>query len=93
MLQVLLDDGVITAVAPDLRVTSAAVEQARRTVVEMLHSRNEVTVATVRDRLQTSRRYALALLEYLDAMKVTRRAGDRRVPGPRAGEFLEPPAR
>jgi selenocysteine-specific elongation factor len=86
MLQVLLDDGVVTAVAPDLRVAATAVERARRVVVEMLRSGRDVTVGTVRDQLQTSRRYALALLEYFDGIKVTRRAGDRRVAGPRADD-------
>lgn len=38
-----------------------------------------VTVAEVRDMLKTSRKYALALLEYLDGEKITRRLGDRRV--------------
>ena len=38
-----------------------------------------VTVAEVRDMFKTSRKYALALLEYLDGEKITRRLGDRRV--------------
>lgn len=38
-----------------------------------------VTVAQVRDAFQTSRKYALALLEYTDAQRITRREGDERV--------------
>ena len=38
-----------------------------------------ITVAQVRDLFDTSRKYALALLEYLDAKGVTRRVGDERV--------------
>ena len=37
-----------------------------------------VTVASVRDLLGVSRRYALALLEHLDMQRVTRRSGDER---------------
>ncbi|HYP47321.1 MAG TPA: SelB C-terminal domain-containing protein, partial [Thermoleophilaceae bacterium] len=37
------------------------------------------TIASVRDGLGTSRRYAQALLEHLDSEKVTRRVGDAHV--------------
>jgi selenocysteine-specific elongation factor len=38
----------------------------------------KITVAEVRDRFQTSRKYALALLEHLDSTGVTLRVGDER---------------
>ena len=38
-----------------------------------------VNVATVRDIFQTSRKYALALLEYTDEQRLTKRVGDERV--------------
>lgn len=38
-----------------------------------------VNVAQVRDTFQTSRKYALALLEYTDEQRLTRRVGDERV--------------
>jgi len=38
-----------------------------------------VDVATVRDIFKTSRKYALALLEYTDEQRITRRVGDERV--------------
>jgi selenocysteine-specific elongation factor len=37
------------------------------------------TIASVRDELGTSRRYAQALLEHLDAVKLTIRRGDSHV--------------
>ena len=37
-----------------------------------------LTVAAMRDRFRTSRKYALALLEHLDERKITRRVGDAR---------------
>ncbi|HET8679633.1 MAG TPA: selenocysteine-specific translation elongation factor, partial [bacterium] len=60
MLQVLTDEGTITQIAPDLRITTAVLERARQMVVQMLRSGEDVTVGVVRDRLQTSRRHALA---------------------------------
>ncbi len=37
-----------------------------------------ITVAEVRDKFQTSRKYALALMEHLDAIGLTVREGDER---------------
>ncbi|MEM6529703.1 MAG: SelB C-terminal domain-containing protein, partial [Chloroflexota bacterium] len=48
-------------------------------VMDMLEADEEVTVQTVRDRFGTTRKYALALLEYMDSKGMTRRVGDRRV--------------
>ena len=44
-----------------------------------LQQNGSITVAQVRDLFDTSRKYALALLEYLDAKGVTKRVGDERV--------------
>jgi selenocysteine-specific elongation factor len=44
-----------------------------------LQANRTITVAVVRDLFKTSRKYALALLEHLDAAGVTKRVGDERV--------------
>jgi selenocysteine-specific elongation factor len=44
-----------------------------------LHQNQTVNVAQVRDALTTSRKYALALLEYTDEQRITKRVGDARV--------------
>jgi len=44
-----------------------------------LNAHKTITVAQVRDLFTTSRKYALALMEYLDAQGVTKRQGDERV--------------
>jgi selenocysteine-specific elongation factor len=90
MLQTLIDDGLVIQTGPELRFATSVLEQVRQRIVGMIQAGQEVTVATLRDGLQTSRRYALAVLEYLDATRVTRRVGDRRVLGPIAGEPLPP---
>jgi selenocysteine-specific elongation factor len=48
-----------------------------------------VTVATVRDALQTTRKHVLPLLVQLDATGVTRRRGDVRIAGPRLPKIQE----
>jgi selenocysteine-specific elongation factor len=55
-------------------------------VLDHLETHGEITVADFRDRFSTSRKYALALLEHLDRIRVTRRVGDTRV---RAGSTTE----
>jgi selenocysteine-specific elongation factor len=48
-------------------------------IEQYLRENEAVTVAQVRDVYQTSRKYALALLEYTDQQRITRRVGDARV--------------
>ena len=50
-----------------------------RKVSGLIARDGEVSIATLRDELHTSRRYAQALLELLDAERVTLRVGDARV--------------
>lgn len=51
----------------------------RDVVAGMIHADGGVTVAQVRERLASSRKYAVPLLEHLDRARFTRRVGDRRV--------------
>ena len=46
--------------------------------------KGEITASELRDKFQTTRKYAIGLLEHLDNIKVTRRQGDVRVRGPNA---------
>jgi selenocysteine-specific elongation factor len=48
-------------------------------IVDHIRAHGSMTVAQVRDQFGTSRKYALALMERLDELKVTRRVGDERV--------------
>jgi selenocysteine-specific elongation factor len=57
----------------------AAEERARRTVADLCRRDGHATIASLRDELGTSRKYAQAFLEHLDARRVTRRVGDQHV--------------
>ncbi|MCZ7670926.1 MAG: SelB C-terminal domain-containing protein [Chloroflexi bacterium] len=48
-------------------------------IVAFLQKNGEINAAQTRDLLQTSRKYAIALLEHLDEIKVSKRVGDKRV--------------
>jgi selenocysteine-specific elongation factor len=50
-----------------------------RWLKEYLAGHAAVTVAEVRDKFNTSRKYALALLEYTDKQRITKRVDDQRV--------------
>jgi len=53
-----------------------AISDVRRRVVAIVESEGAITLARLRDELGTSRKFAQALLEHLDAARVTRRRPD-----------------
>ncbi|MEE9295924.1 MAG: selenocysteine-specific translation elongation factor [Phycisphaerae bacterium] len=53
--------------------------QLRRIVADMIREGNAVTVAQVRERLDSSRKYTVPFMEYLDRIRFTVRQGDTRV--------------
>ena len=71
-------DGRLVRVSQDIVVTPAMLARAEELVRE-LAPRGELTVSAFRQRLGTSRRFALPILELLDTRGVTRRQGDVRV--------------
>ncbi len=54
-------------------------DDAAQKIVALAQANGSITLADVRDLLDTSRKYAQALLEELDAHRVTRRTGDERM--------------
>ncbi len=81
LLQYLLRTGEMVKIADDLYFGKDILDRARKEVTGVLREKGEITVGEIRDLLQTSRKYALPLLEYFDREKVTRRVGDKRLPG------------
>ena len=79
MVRALVQRGDLVRASSDIAFTKEAYETALAQVKEIAATNGSVTVAQVRDRLGASRRPVLALLEYLDAQRVTRRVGDTRV--------------
>jgi selenocysteine-specific elongation factor len=75
----LLRAGALVKVGEELFFHREALREIEEKVVAALRERGEITVGEVRDLLNTSRKYALPLLEYLDAKRVTRRVGDKRM--------------
>jgi selenocysteine-specific elongation factor len=59
-------------------IPSSVFQQMIGNLQNFFRNKPEMTVAEFRDILNTSRKYALPLLEYLDSHKITLRVGDIR---------------
>ncbi len=79
VLNVLIEQGRLIKLNEDVILLRETYEEMRNRVVVHLQEQGPITVAQVRDMFQTSRKYALALVGYLDDKRVTRRVGDERV--------------
>jgi selenocysteine-specific elongation factor len=84
ILYALIEMGDIVQVQDDVIFSRAAYNEMLRAALEMIDAEGSVSAAGLRDRFNTTRKYAIGLLEYLDAAGVTRRVGDARVRGQRS---------
>jgi selenocysteine-specific elongation factor len=79
LLAAILEEGKLVAVSSDVLFRAQDYAALVNGIRAHLEAHGQITVAEVRDLFSTSRKYALALMEHLDARGVTRRVGDARV--------------
>ncbi|HEX7364438.1 MAG TPA: selenocysteine-specific translation elongation factor [Dehalococcoidia bacterium] len=79
LLNFLLGQKQVVKVSEGVVFSSTAYEAMVNKVTDHIKAKGRVTLAEVRDMLGTSRKYAQALLEYMDEKKITRRVGDERI--------------
>ena len=79
LLALLSEQGRVVRAVEGIAFDSDTYARLEKRIADHLRAQGTVTVAEVRDLLGTSRKYALALLEHLDDVKITRRQGDERV--------------
>ncbi len=79
LVNLLIEQRKVMKVSDDVLFLASTYDKMVEEIVAHLTSQGKVTVAEVRDLFHTSRKYALALMEYLDRQKITRRIGDERV--------------
>jgi selenocysteine-specific elongation factor len=91
LFQVLVADRTLVRVKESLFFHSLALRTVQDQVVALLREKKEITPADFKDLFGISRKYAIPLMEYLDAQRVTVRVGERRVL--REGYGREEPAR
>ena len=78
VLRLLERDGSVVRVATDLFYLSSTVDQVRAILKKFLSEKNEISAASFRDLIGSSRKYTIPLLEYFDREGVTIRIGDVR---------------
>ncbi len=74
----LLESGQLVRASPEILFHSQAYKEMVARVQRAFSKQESVTVAEVRDMFNTSRKYALALMEHLDTIGITVREGDVR---------------
>jgi selenocysteine-specific elongation factor len=79
VLNALIEQGQLVKLGDDVLLLTSTYEEMRDRIVGYLRVNERITVAQIRDMFGTSRKYALALVGYLDEKRITRRVGDERV--------------
>ena len=79
VLDYLIDTGVVMRVGPELLFHRDAIARAIDIARELGRDGRAFTAAEFRDSCGNTRKYAVALLEYMDSSRITRRVGDERV--------------
>jgi len=79
LLNVLVEQRRVVKVSEGVVFSAPAYDEMVGRITTHIEERGKVTLAEVRDMFNTSRKYAQALLEYLDEKQITRRIGDERV--------------
>ena len=79
LLNLLIDREQVVKVHANVVFSREAYDEMLKKISAHIKEKGNVSVAEVRDMFGTSRKYVLALLEYFDEKKITRRVGDERV--------------
>ena len=78
VLDSVLTGGALIMLSPQIVYSRSAYETAVNAAKAHFSEQETITLAEMRDRLQTSRKYALAVLEYWDKFGITKKEGDYR---------------
>ena len=79
VLTAMIGDGALVRLDAQIYMDAQCVEKAREVCREAIGKNGQMTLAEFRDLLGTSRKFAVALLEYFDRQKFTKKIGDARV--------------
>ena len=79
LLGLLIDGGKVVKVNESVVFAASAYQQMTDQIVVHIRSKGSITVAEARTLFNSTRKFVLPLLEYLDQQNVTRRVGDERV--------------
>ena len=74
----MLEKGLLVKVKEDMYFHEASLEDLKRRLLDFFSAHEEITTAEFKELTQTSRKYTIPLLEFLDANRFTIRVGDVR---------------
>jgi selenocysteine-specific elongation factor len=79
LINLLLRQGELIQVSDELIFLPTALAEAKQVLINYLQRNQKIELAEYRDLLDSSRKYALALLDYFDQQKITKRQGNQRI--------------
>lgn len=77
--QSIMDEGVLIKVSEDCFFLLEDYNRVKDIITRFITDNGSITLAQLRDELDTSRKYAMALIEHFDSIKLTKRLEDKRV--------------
>lgn len=75
----LTETGQIVILSEEVILHQKAIQNAGSSLKEYLNQKNEITVSEFAKLLNTSRKYAIPILQHFDSAGITRRVGDKRI--------------
>ncbi len=79
VLNMLIETGKVKRIGMDTIFSKRYYDEAVQRVIKLIKENGAISLADLRDSLGTSRKYAMALLEEMDRVRITKRTGDTRV--------------
>lgn len=79
LLKIAVAHGALVGIDANIHLAASVEVKLRDTIREMIATGEDVTVSNLRERLGTSRKYMVPILEHLDRIGFTRRSGELRV--------------
>ena len=79
LLKIAVAHGALARIDANIHLAAPVETKLRDTIRDMTAAGDEVTVSALRERLGSSRKYMVPIMEYLDRIGFTRRSGDARV--------------
>lgn len=76
----LIEQELVVRVSDELIYERQIMDKFTAEIRQILAEQGEITMNDIRDRYDLSRKFSIALLEYFDRVRVTRRVGDKRLP-------------
>ena len=68
----------ITKISNDIYYEKNLADDLIEKILDLGKINNEITISSVRNKFGTSRKYTLAILEYMDSQNLTKRIDDKR---------------